>query len=467
MEESSFTSPLQKYFLFHNIHFSGKQHQWKIWMFQPFGCLNVFLIITLVQIPAGSLLQAFLYCSIPSLPLLQQIWNSESIKQSTCLHFHNLFEQHIAALSPLFNLQQQLGLERSLKRASLHLSWKYIPLYGTLNKGYRFKTPEQGQPTLPQPTPNQPTLSTLTRAHKAFCGAPEGRCFWRGVRLPLQGTGSFTQERRDPGEQVAHPYCFTCRTAEHQPWRHCWFVHEAQQADKKVAPPCATELKFERSEAVSSGGMRSSHGGAEGVPAEPPAQEMDWHLQHNCCALARRSLQRPGVANMTCPPASAAQTPHPLAQTGNAMGQSLKGEHGERCQGCQRLSHQHMLDWMHRHIRTMEAPGLSQGGPTPAWFLWCGFTPVDPPELQCVWGRWWFLRWKSYLQRVPAGSILLCCIEHDKVWWGVTAPSSFQGKVLRNTRLKAPPFYAPSHSSLSLMAICLAIHPRQASFHVI
>lgn len=67
--------------------------------------------------------------------------------------------------------------------------------------------------------------------------------------------------------------------------------------------------------------------GADCVPAELPAQEVDWHLQHNHCGLARRSLQHPGVANLTCPTMKAAQTAHPLAQTGNAMGQFLKGEH--------------------------------------------------------------------------------------------------------------------------------------------
>jgi len=52
------------------------------------------------------------------------------------------------------------------------------------------------------------------------------------------------------------------------------------------------------------------------------------------------------------------------------------------------------------------------------------------------------------LQRVPAESILLRRIKRDEVWQGVASPSFFEGKLLRNIRLKASP-----QPSLPLMAI--------------
>lgn len=113
--------------------------------------------------------------------------------------------------------------------------YENIPFYGTVNKGYRFKIPEQGQPSS--------ASFSHWEAHKAFCGALGGRCFWRGVRLPLQEMETFTEQRRDPGEQVAHLHCFTCQATKHQCWRQCWFIHEAQQAEKVVAPARVSDLQ--------------------------------------------------------------------------------------------------------------------------------------------------------------------------------------------------------------------------------
>lgn len=69
--------------------------------------------------------------------------------------------------------------------------------------------------------------------------------------------------------------------------------------------------------------------GAEDGPADPSAEGMDWHLQPSCRGLAGTPLQHHGVANVTPSLVDAAQPSHPLAQTGSAVGSSLRGEHWE------------------------------------------------------------------------------------------------------------------------------------------
>lgn len=59
----------QKYFLSHNTHFSGKQHQRNIETLHPFECLKLFLTITVVQTTARSLPCTLLCCLIHSLAL--------------------------------------------------------------------------------------------------------------------------------------------------------------------------------------------------------------------------------------------------------------------------------------------------------------------------------------------------------------------------------------------------------------
>lgn len=149
------------------------------------------------------------------------------------------------------------------------------------------------------------------------------------MKLPLQEMETFTWQRRDPREPVAHPHCFARHAAEHQPWRQCWFVHEAQQADKKVAPPRVTDLKFQRSEAVSSGGTRSSHGGGRGCPCRAISSKDGLALAAQPLWLCRDTPAAPWGAYVTHSLKGAAQPSHPLAQTRNAMGSSLKGEHCE------------------------------------------------------------------------------------------------------------------------------------------
>lgn len=124
-----------------------------------------------------------------------------------------------------------------------------------MNKGYRFKIPEQGQPSSTT-FPHWGTQSFLQRTGRDVLLERRQASSARNGNLYLAKEG--------PRRASCTSSLFARQAAGHQPWRQCRFIHEAQQADKKVAPPCVSDLKYKGSEAVSSGGTRSSRGGGRG-----------------------------------------------------------------------------------------------------------------------------------------------------------------------------------------------------------
>lgn len=117
----------------------------------------------------------------------------------------------------------------------------------------------------------------------------------------MQEMQTFAWQGRDPGEHIAHPGCSACPAAEYQPWGQCLLIHEAQQADKKGAPPWVSDPKFQKSEAVSSGGART------------------------CVGTENLFLQRhqPSIGH---PCSTTVSQCDPFSDSGNTMAQPLKDE---------------------------------------------------------------------------------------------------------------------------------------------
>lgn len=120
--------------------------------------------------------------------------------------------------------------------------------------------------------------------------------------------------------------------------------------------------------------------GAEGFPAEPSAQGMDWHLQRGPCDLAGTPLQHHGVANVTSSPPTGSNRQCRVSifegwALGVVPGALSSSPTSTSLAGCGGTS----MPWWHQ--------GLSQADPNPALFLLRGFTLVGPPELWWGWGE--------------------------------------------------------------------------------